>query len=87
MNESKMRKIITSCTVAATLLTVFLLVFIVYQVVTISVQKNREKKLQEEIKQLQELNITNEELAKYYQEIGMEWLAMKNGWIRDQGDN
>ena len=87
MNETKMRKIITSCTVAATLLTVFLLVFIVYQVVTISVQKNREKKLQEEIKQLQELNITNEELAKYYQEIGMEWLAMKNGWIRDQGDN
>ncbi|MBQ4269804.1 MAG: hypothetical protein IJB97_09190 [Clostridia bacterium] len=87
MNETKMRKIITSCTVAATLLTVFLLVFIVYQVVTISVQKNREKKLQEEIKQLQELNITNEELAKYYQEIGMEWLAMKYGWIRDQGDN
>ena len=87
MNESKLRKIITSCTVAATILAVFLLVFIGGQVVKICVQKNRIERLEEENKQLQELNLSNEELAKYYQDIGMEWLAMKYGWIRGQGDN
>ena len=87
MNESKLRKIITSCTVAATILTVFLLGYLCFQVITICVQKNRIERLEEENRQLQELNLSNEELAKYYQDIGMEWLAMKYGWIRGQGDN
>ncbi|MBQ8658749.1 MAG: hypothetical protein IJ506_06405 [Clostridia bacterium] len=87
MTEEKLRKVITAAVVAATVLLVLLLVVIIYQIVTISVLDSREEKLEKENKQLQQVIDQNEQDAAYYESVlGQEWLAFKEGFIKDQGN-
>ena len=81
MTQDKMRKIITACVVACTMLLVFLLTVLVYQWITIGVYNKRIQKTQTEIAELTAQAESGEELAKYYEEQGRFWLALEQGWI------
>ncbi len=87
MTQDKLKRVVTAVTVAATALLVFLLSYIVYQVIHICVLNAREKELMEDNKRLEE-TIAKEKLdAEYYEsQIGQEWLAFEWGWFKTQGD-
>ena len=82
MTQEKMRKVITACVSAATVLLVFLTCFLVYQWITIAVYNNRIDKLE---KANAEIAQRNEELGEYadYLEtpLGKDWLAFQNGFV------
>ena len=81
MTQDKMRRIITACVSAATVLFVLLLGYLTYQWVTISVQNKREAQLNAEIAALEEQIAKGEEDAEYYESVlGKEWLAIHFGW-------
>ena len=82
MTQEKLTRVVTAITVAATALVMFLLTFILYQVIHICVLNSREKNLMEENKQLEEV-IAKEKLdAEYYEsQIGQEWLAFEWGFL------
>ena len=60
MTQDKMRKIITACVSAATVLLVFLTCFLIYQWITIAVYNNRIEKLEK----------ANAEIAERNEELG-----------------
>ncbi|MBQ9728242.1 MAG: hypothetical protein IJV85_01460 [Clostridia bacterium] len=85
MTENKLRKIVTACAVAGTVLLVFLLTFLIYQFITIGVMNKREKKLTKEINELQQVIEDQEQDAQYYESLtGKDWLAYQMGFVRGE---
>ncbi len=85
MTQDKMRKIITACVSAATVLFILLLSYLIYQWVTLSVLDKREKQLIEENKRLEQAIEDGEITAEWY-ELHKDWLAFRDGWRPQEGD-
>ncbi len=82
MTQDKLRRIITACVVAATMLLVFLLSILIYQWIHGAVLERRKEELEKEISELEEQLKLGEEDAAYYESIfGKEWLAFQYGFI------
>ncbi len=82
MTQEKMRKVITASAVAATLLLVFLLSFLVYQGIQSAVYNKRIKELTEETNRLEQELDSKTKDAEYYESLfGKEWLAYQNGYV------
>ncbi|MBR2646428.1 MAG: hypothetical protein IKD47_02590 [Clostridia bacterium] len=85
MTQEKMRKVITACVSAATVLFVLLLGFLVYQWIYKAVLDKRIDALTEENKKLEEqLEEANDDLSYYESVFGKEWLAFQNGFVRPE---
>ena len=69
MTQEKMRKVITACVSAATVLLVALLSFLIYQWITIAVQNKRIDKLTAEITRLEEIIAMDKKDLEYYQSV------------------
>lgn len=83
MTQDKMRRIITACVSAATVLIVFLFGFLCYQWITKAVLDNREEKLKNEIAALEERNDELEDYAAYLEtDMGKDWLAFQMGFVK-----
>ncbi len=67
MTQDKMRRVITACVAAATVLLTCLSIFIAYQWITIAVLNSREKKLKEEIAYWTQEVANAETEAEYYE--------------------
>ena len=88
MTQEKMRKIITACVSAGTLLLVVLLSVLIYQWIKIGVLNNRIENLTETQIELEEKIENAETDLDYYESVmGREWLAFQNGFVRpSQGE-
>ena len=67
MTQDKMRRVITACVAAATVLLTCLSIFITYQWITIAVLNNREKALNEDIKKYEQSIAEGGEQLEYYE--------------------
>ncbi len=87
MTQEKMRKLITAIVVATTLLLVILLSVLIYQWITIGVQKKRIEKVRADIAYYEELNETAQNDLDYYSsDLYKKLEAFKLGFINGQGD-
>ena len=85
MTQDKMRRIITACVSAATVLFVFLLSFLIYQWITIANLDKKESKLERENKKLDQIIAEgNEDLEYYLSDIGKDWLAFELGFSKGE---
>ena len=76
MKEEKFKKIVIGATVAAVVLFVFLLVFWICQMISISVKNRRIEELKAEIARYEEIIETSEnDLEIYYSELWREMAA------------
>jgi hypothetical protein len=66
MTQEKMRKVITACVSAATVLLVLLLSFLIYQWVTISVLNKRIAEAEAEVAYWEEIVAKGEEDERYF---------------------
>lgn len=84
MTQDKMRKIITASVSAATVLLVFLVGFVCYQWITMAVLNNRKEKLEKENARYEQMNMDmKDELSFLESEMGKDWLAFQEGFVRD----
>ena len=67
MTQDKMRKVITACVSAATVLLVALFSFLIYQWITIAVYNKRIDKLETEIAQLEEIIAMDKKDLDYFE--------------------
>ena len=75
MTQEKMTKLVTASVVAATLLLVFLLGFLIFQWITMGVQENRKQYWLSENERMQEIIDSGEkDLHYYHSEVGKEHL-------------
>ena len=81
MTQDKMRKVITACVSAATVLFVLLLSYLIYQWISLSVLEKREQQLEQEIKELEQ-QLEDGEIELGFYEMQKDWLAFKNGWVK-----
>ena len=82
MKEEKFRKIVIGATVAAVVLFVFLLVFWICQMVSISVKNRRIEELKAEIARYEQIIETSEnDLEIYYSELWLEMAARELGML------
>lgn len=87
MTQDKMRKIITACVSAATVLFVLLLSYLIYQWVSLSVLDKREKQLEKEIAEYEQAVEKGEDTALWWEEgPGRDWLTIKYGYEFPTGD-
>ena len=83
MTQDKMRRVITACVSAATLLFVMLVAILVYQWIAGAVLDNRIEELQRKNAQIEEDNKEMNDLVNYLESpIGKEWLAFQEGFVR-----
>ncbi len=74
MTQDKMRRLITACVSAATVLLVFLLGYLIFQWITLSVGAKREAELKEEIAYLEQLKEEAENDLEYYKsDLYLNW--------------
>lgn len=84
MTQDKMRKIITASVSAATVLLVFLVGFLCYQWITMAVLDNRMEKLEKENARYEQMNAEmKDELSFLESDMGKDWLAFQEGFVRD----
>ena len=84
MTQEKLRRVVTAAVVAGTTLFVILLSVLVYQWITIGVYNKRIDKIEEENKQLEEINSSDEKNLEYYNStLGKFWLAMEKGFVKE----
>lgn len=82
MKEEKFKKIVIGATVAAVVLFVFLLVFWICQMISISVKNRRIEELKEEIARYEQIIETSEnDLEIYYSELWREMAARELGML------
>ncbi len=74
MKEEKFKRIVIGSTVTAVILLVFLVVFMVYQIISVSEKKNLEQELREQIALYQEIIATSEDDIEIYK--SRMWLEM-----------
>lgn len=87
MTQEKMRNVISACVCAATVLLVFLLGFLVYQLVTINVLDNRIEATKSDIAYYEEKIEEGKDDLEYYQsDLGKYIEALKLGFINQQGN-
>ena len=87
MTQEKLGKIITAIAVAMTTLLLVLLSVLIYQWITIGVQKKRIEKVKSEIAYYEELNETAQNDLDYYSsDLYKKLEAFKLGFINGQGD-
>ncbi len=85
MTQEKMRKVIAACVSAATVLFVLLFTYLAYQWITLAVLNEREQKLQEEVKKLEETLEKGTTEAEYYEsDLMKQWLAIQQGWRAEE---
>ena len=83
MTQDKMRRIITACVSAATVLLVFLFGFLCYQWITRAVLNERTDRLEKEIAALEQSNSELEDYAAYLEtDMGKDWLAFQMGFVK-----
>ena len=84
MTQEKMRRIITACVSAATLLLTCLSLYLAYQWITIAVFNHRIDKLEKENAALEQQIAEDSEYAEYLETpIGKDWLAFEEGFVRE----
>lgn len=84
MTQEKMRRIITACVSAATLLLTCLSLYLAYQWITIAVFNHRIDKLEKENAALEQKIAEDSEYAEYLETpIGKDWLAFEEGFVRE----
>ncbi len=72
MTQEKMRRMITACVSAATVLLVFLLGFLIYQWITIATQNKREAELIQQIEAIErQIEEGGDEIAFNESEVGL----------------
>ena len=81
MTQDKMRKVITACVSAATVLFVLLLSYLIYQWVCFSTLDKRIRQLEQENNQLEQ-QLKDGEIELEFYEMQKDWLAFKNGWVK-----
>ena len=82
MTQEKMRKVITAGAVAATLLLVFLLSFLVFQGIKSKVYDKRIKQMEQEISRLEEEFAENTKSAEWLEKDWVkELLAQQYGYV------
>jgi len=82
MTQEKMRKVITACVSAATVLLVLLLSFLIYQWITIGVKNRRIEQLENEIADIEKTLQEDTEEARWYEEgPGKSWAAIELGYV------
>ena len=87
MTREKMRRTITACVCAATVLFIFLLCYLIYQWITLSNQNKRIDDLKSDIKYYEQLNNGDEASLEYYlSDFGMYEAALTLGFRESQGD-
>ena len=85
MTQEKMKKIITACVSAATVLLVMLLSFLIYQWITIAVLNKRIDEIEEENARYEEMVKEGEPDLNWYESLrGKVWLAIHKGWVRPE---
>lgn len=67
MTQDKMRRVITACVAAATVLLTCLSAFIAYQWITIAVLNGKEKKLQNDIEKYEAILEQDKKDQEYYE--------------------
>ena len=77
MTENKLRRIVTAFAVAGTCLLMFLIVFIVVQLVQIGTLNSREEKLEKEISELEQVIAKGGTDLEYYES---EWYLQNEAW-------
>lgn len=81
MTEERMKKTVTAAVVAGTLLAVFLVLVLAYQLITITVQNNRTKKLEQEIARYDKnLSTAQGQLEYYESDLGKSNAAYRAGY-------
>ncbi len=86
MTEDKMRRMVTGIVVGATALIVVLLAVLIWQIVTMSVQKNRMDALAaEEARLEQQIEKGADKVETYKSKEGMTILAWQNGFVSSNG--
>lgn len=86
MTNEKKEKLIIAITVATTVLFVFLLFVLIFQWVTMAQQNKRINKLEAEQAYWQEQVDKNTIDVAWYEGPGKAVLAIKKGWIFNQGE-
>ena len=82
MKEEKFKKIVIGATVSAVVLFVFLLVFWISQLISISVKNRRIEELKAEIARYEQIIETSEnDLEIYYSELWLEMAARELGML------
>lgn len=82
MTQEKMRKVITAGAVAATLLLVFLLFYLVYQGIASAVYDKRINQMEQEISRLEEEFAENTKSAEWLEKDWVkELLAQQYGYV------
>lgn len=85
MTQDKMRRIITACVSAGTVLFVFLLSFLIYQWITIANLNSKAEALESEIASLEQQGEQLEDTLGFYEsELGKDWLLIQKGWVDTQ---
>ena len=85
MTQEKMRRVITACVSAATVLFFLLAGYLIYQGVKLNTLTQREKELEREIAELTQINDALSDEEQALKDYGMDLLAMKEGY-RPAGD-
>lgn len=86
MKEEKFKKVVMGATVAAVLLLAVLLIFLVYQLIAISVRRNREAELTAQIEEyLAYIDQGQKDLKTYTSDVWLEILARELG-MKGLGD-
>lgn len=84
MTQEKMRRIITACVSAATVLFTFLSAYLAYQWITIAIYNHRIEKIEQEIAVLEQQIDEDSEYAEYLEsEMGKDWLAFEKGFVKE----
>ena len=74
MTQEKMRKVITACASAATVLLVFLLSFLIYQWITIAILDNKIAKAEAEVAYWEQECAKSESIEEFYEsEFYLKW--------------
>ncbi len=74
MTQEKLRRVITACVSAATVLLVFLFGYLIFQWVSLGVQKNKINKLEKEIASLEmQLTAAEEQEEGYHDKFYLQW--------------
>ena len=85
MTQERMKKIITACVSAATVLLVMLFSFLVYQWITIAVLDKRIDEIEKENVRYEEMYQEGETDLNWYESLmGKDWLAIHKGWVRPE---
>ena len=82
MKEEKFKRIVIGATVTAVILLVFLVVFMIYQLISVSQKKNLEQELLEQIELYEQLAADKEgDISIYKDRVWLEMAARKLGLL------